>query len=75
MSVAKGSDRMAEIVKRPQKDVLREFINNERMTQSEFAKKVGIAEVTVSMWMKGKRGVSMRSIRKIESVFNKRIDL
>jgi len=63
------------MAKLTQRDILKNFLRERRLTQAEFAQKLGIYPQVVTLWMNGKRNISMRSIRKIEEVFQTKIEL
>lgn len=61
--------------KRSQRDVLIEFMRERRLSQADFARKIGCYPQQITDWLNGKRNMSVRTIRKIEEIFQTRIEL
>lgn len=61
--------------KRSQRDVLLEFMRERRLSQADFARKIGVYPQQITDWLNGKRNMSVRTIRKVEEIFQTRIEL
>lgn len=51
-------------------DILKEFLENNDLTQTEFAKIVGIKQSQVSEWLKGKAKPGYDLLKKIALAFD-----
>lgn len=61
--------------KRSQRDVLLEFMRERRLSQADFARKIGVYPQQITDWLNGKRNMSVRTIQKVEEIFQTRIEL
>lgn len=52
------------------KDILREFLNENNLTQSKFAEVVGIKQSQVSEWLKGKAKPGYELLKQISVAFS-----
>lgn len=52
------------------KDILKEFLNENNLTQSKFAEVVGIKQSQVSEWLKGKAKPGYELLKQISVAFS-----
>lgn len=52
------------------RDILREFLNENNLTQSKFAEVVGIKQSQVSEWLKGKAKPGYELLKQISVAFS-----
>lgn len=52
------------------KDILKDFLRDNGLTQTEFAKIVGIKQSQVSEWLKGKAKPGYDLLKQISQAFN-----
>ncbi|HBK02194.1 MAG TPA: XRE family transcriptional regulator [Clostridiales bacterium] len=52
------------------RDILQEFLTMEGLTQSAFAKKIGVKQSQVSEWLKGKAKPGYDSLKAMAQEFN-----
>ena len=52
------------------KEILKEFLNENNLTQVEFAKRIGVKQAQVSEWLYGKNKPSYDSLRAMATAFN-----
>ena len=52
------------------RDILKDFLIDKGLTQTEFAKKVGIKQSQVSEWLKGKAKPGYDLLKQISQSFN-----
>lgn len=50
-------------------EVIKDFMKKEKLTQEEFAKKIGVNQTTVGQWLLGKKQPSYLSILAIYEKF------
>ena len=51
-------------------DILREFLDLNKLTQTAFAQKVGIKQSQVSEWLKGKAKPGYDTLQQMSTAFN-----
>ena len=51
------------------KDILKEFLSENNLTQSEFAKQIGVKQSQVSEWLRGKAKPGYDTLRNISLAF------
>ena len=52
------------------KDILREFLQENGMTQTVFAKKIGVKQAQVSEWLRGKAKPGYDTLKAISLAFS-----
>jgi transcriptional regulator with XRE-family HTH domain len=57
------------IIENSTANFLREFIHNHRITQTEFARKIGVSQGLIGQWLRGERPISVAKSLDIERTF------
>jgi transcriptional regulator with XRE-family HTH domain len=57
------------IVENSNANFLREFIHNHGITQTEFARKIGVSQGLIGQWLRGERPISVAKSLDIERTF------
>lgn len=60
------------IIENSTANFLREFIDKQRITQTEFARKIGVSQGLIGQWLRGERPISVAKSKVIRHYYHHR---